>query len=564
MKRVLLLGASGSIGEQTLDIILENPNEFTLVAFAVGNRDYMIPIILSLHKEVKDVYLKDSKAKRNLKKLYPNINFYSENTGLAKFTKLVDFDMCVNALVGIAGLEPSVVALKKNKILCLANKEALVTGGHIINSLLRKGHGSLYPIDSEHVALAKCLDNVDRKDVSSIIITASGGALRKVPLDKLKYMKAADALRHPTWNMGNKITIDCATMMNKGFEIIEAYFLYHFPISRIRVLMHDESLIHALVLTKNKEYILDYSKPDMHNPIRYAMFLKGQYTEVERVKSYRKMKGCHFHRFNPERYPAIALAKRALKEGGSKLVALNAANEIAVNAFLNDQIGYLDIVSLVEKYVNNEVLIKHPSLKKVLEIDARVKEAIELVGLDFEQYKDRAPFELSGGQKRRVAIAGIIAMKPKVLILDEPTAGLDPSGKEQILSLIKKLKEKCSPTIIVISHDIDEITRFANRLVVFNEGKVAFDEPMKELFKHQQELVEMGLDIPLAIKIANELKAKGIKLGENIVTMSDLLREVVIAYNKKNGTDIDVSKIRKSVFNFDFSNSNQEEVFKDE
>jgi len=198
------------------------------------------------------------------------------------------------------------------------------------------------------------------------------------------------------------------------------------------------------------------------------------------------------------------------------------------------------------------------------EINDRVKEAIELVGLDYEKYKDRAPFELSGGQKRRVAIAGIIAMKPKVLILDEPTAGLDPSGKEQILSLIKNLKEKCSPTIIVISHDIDEITRFANRLVVFNDGKVAFDEPMKELFKHQQELVEMGLDIPLAIKIANELKAKGIKLGENIVTMSDLLREIVIAYNKKNGTDIDVSKIRKSVFNFDFSNSNQEEVFKDE
>ncbi len=198
------------------------------------------------------------------------------------------------------------------------------------------------------------------------------------------------------------------------------------------------------------------------------------------------------------------------------------------------------------------------------EINDRVKEAIELVGLDYEKYKDRAPFELSGGQKRRVAIAGIIAMKPKVLILDEPTAGLDPSGKEQILSLIKNLKEKCSPTIIVISHDIDEITRFANRLVVFNDGKVAFDEPMKELFKHQQELVEMGLDIPLAIKIANELKAKGIKLGENIVTMSDLLREIVIAYNKKNGTDIDVSKIRKSVFDFDFSNSNQEEVFKDE
>ena len=376
MKNVLLLGASGSIGEQTLDIIRDNPSEFVLTSFAVGKRDNVIPKVLEEHKSVKDVYLIDNKRKNQLKKLYPNINFYSEKTGLAKFTKIVDFDMCVNALVGISGLEPSVATLKKDKILCLANKEALVTGGHIINSLLKKGHGRLLPIDSEHVALMKCLDQVDRKDVSSIIITASGGALRHVPLEKLKDMKASDALNHPTWNMGKKITIDCATMMNKGFEIIEAYYLYHFPISKIRVLMHDESLIHSLVYTKNKEYILDYSKPDMHNPIAYAMFLKNAYQETIRCKSYKLMKGCHFHRFNKDRYPAIALAKRALKEGGSKLVALNAANEIAVNAFLNDEIGYLDIVSLVEKYVNNEPLIKRPSLKKVLEIDKRVKDTL--------------------------------------------------------------------------------------------------------------------------------------------------------------------------------------------
>ena len=200
------------------------------------------------------------------------------------------------------------------------------------------------------------------------------------------------------------------------------------------------------------------------------------------------------------------------------------------------------------------------------EIDARVREAIKLVGLDFDKFKDRAPFELSGGQKRRVAIAGIIAMKPKVLILDEPTAGLDPSGKGQILELIKNLKEKCSPTIIVISHDIDEITRFANRLVVFNDGKVAFDEPMKDLFKHQKELVEMGLDIPLAIKIANDLKSKGVTLNDNIVTMSDLLKEIVNVYNKKHGTNIDASNIDKSQFKFDFfkENETKEEVFLDE
>lgn len=186
------------------------------------------------------------------------------------------------------------------------------------------------------------------------------------------------------------------------------------------------------------------------------------------------------------------------------------------------------------------------------EIAQRVEEAINLVGLDYETIKDRAPFELSGGQKRRVAIAGIIAMKPKVLILDEPTAGLDPYGKEQILALISHLKEKSSSTIIVISHDIDEITRFATRLIVFNDGEIAFDIPMKELFKHREELVKMGLDIPLAVQIANSLREKGVAVSDDIVTIQDLLREVARIYEEKNGVTLDKRAIDKSEFEFDF------------
>ena len=192
------------------------------------------------------------------------------------------------------------------------------------------------------------------------------------------------------------------------------------------------------------------------------------------------------------------------------------------------------------------------------EIARRVKEAIELVGLDFEEIKERAPFELSGGQKRRVAIAGIIAMKPKVLILDEPTAGLDPNGKEQILELITHLKEYCSPTIIVISHDIDEITRFATRLVVFNKSEVAFDMPMKELFKHQQELVEMGLDIPLAVKVANDLRARGVAVSDEVVTVKDLLKEIERLYNAKHHTNIVIEDSHT------LGKKSKEEVFKDE
>lgn len=177
------------------------------------------------------------------------------------------------------------------------------------------------------------------------------------------------------------------------------------------------------------------------------------------------------------------------------------------------------------------------------EIDLRVKEAIEMVGLDYDDIKDRAPFDLSGGQKRRVAIAGVIAMRPKALILDEPTAGLDPRGKEQILSLITHLKEHCTPTIIVISHDVDEITRFADRIIVFNEAKIEYDMPMKELFTNEKSLQEIGLDIPKAIKINNELKKRGVNLEGDILTPLDLEKAVVRYYNKYKGGNLDIGAL---------------------
>lgn len=185
------------------------------------------------------------------------------------------------------------------------------------------------------------------------------------------------------------------------------------------------------------------------------------------------------------------------------------------------------------------------------EVRRRVKRAIELVGLDYEDIKDRAPFELSGGQKRRVAIAGIIAMQPRVLILDEPTAGLDPYGKEQILSLITHLKMECSPTVIVISHDVDEITRFASRIVVFNDGKVMFDLPMNELFRHADELHAVGLEIPKAVRIAEKLRKRGVELEGDIVSLNDLLRAIVKAYNKKHIDKTVSEDLNFSAFDFD-------------
>lgn len=194
------------------------------------------------------------------------------------------------------------------------------------------------------------------------------------------------------------------------------------------------------------------------------------------------------------------------------------------------------------------------------EIAARVREAVALVGLDYDEIKDRAPFELSGGQKRRVAIAGIVAMRPKVLILDEPSAGLDPYGKEQIMSLITDLQRKCSPTVIVISHDVDEIVRYADRLIVFDEAKVLFDMPMEQLFTHRDELVAAGLDVPTSVKIASELRAAGVDLPQSIVTQKDLLYALVNRYNAIHTDKIDLSAIDRELarFAFDFQENAEE------
>jgi len=376
MKKILLLGASGSIGLQSLDIIGKYHDDFELVGFSVGKRVECVDGILNAYPSVKFVYVLNESDAREIARKHQQITVTFGKNGLKKLIRLCDFDMCVNALVGFVGLEPAIHVLKKNKILCLANKEALVSGGTIINKLLNKGLGKLYPIDSEHVALAKCLSKCEVADVKVLHITASGGALRNVPLDKLDEQKAEDALKHPTWRMGKKITIDCATMMNKGFEIIEAYYLYHFPLEKIEVQMHDESLVHSFVELNDGTLIADYGKPDMHEPIRWAMFEGKSDYEVRHVDSLKQFGDCHFHDYDAKRYPCTELAKLALAQGASKMIALNAANEVAVNAYLEGKISYLQISKIVEERVNKQRIIKNPCLWQVKKIDAKARKAI--------------------------------------------------------------------------------------------------------------------------------------------------------------------------------------------
>ena len=376
-KKVLLLGASGSIGSQTLDIIDEAKDKFTLTAFSVGKNKEKAIELLNKYSSVSHVYITSEEDAQEIAELFPKIKVFFGKKGLAKLTKKADYDMCVDALVGFAGFEPAVIALKKDKTLCLANKEALVVGGQLINNILINGKGRLYPIDSEHVAIAKCLAKCNFADVKNIIITASGGALRDVPLEELENIKAEEALKHPTWKMGNKITIDCATMMNKGFEIIEAFYLYRFPLEQIKVQMHDESLIHSAVELNDGTFLVDYGKPDMHNPIRWALYEGNIDYEIKKVKSLKEFKDCHFREYDPKRYPCTELAKKALEGGPAKLIALNAANEVMVNKYLKGEIKFTDIAKNVEKFVETMPVIFYVSVSSAKVIDRLIRKEAE-------------------------------------------------------------------------------------------------------------------------------------------------------------------------------------------
>ena len=373
MRKICLLGASGSIGTQTLDVMNKHSNDFSLVAFSVGSKTRKIASILKKNKDVKYVCMKDKNKLSYYSELYPQVKFFSGDEGLLKLIN-DDCDMVVNALVGFVGLKPTLYALEKDKIVCLANKEALVVGGELVNKLLNEGHGKLYPIDSEHSALTKCL-MVDDNNVKKLMLTASGGAFRKLSLDELKNVTPEDALKHPTWKMGNKITIDCATMVNKAFEIIEAHYLFNYPYNKIGVTLHDESYVHSYVIYNNGMLRADVSKPDMRNPIRLALYeFKCDFSTVS-VESLKAFKELHFHEFNPDRYPLVSYSEKVIKNKGIYGAIFNAANEVAVHTFLNH-----DIDKIVKNLMSNVHNIEHPTYDQLAEIDAKTRQkARELV-----------------------------------------------------------------------------------------------------------------------------------------------------------------------------------------
>ena len=370
--KICLLGASGSIGQQTIDVINKSPKDFSLVAFSVGKRTRCISYILKKHPMVKHICVQDKAKAKQYQKKYPDIKFHFGDKGLLEIIRESDSEMVVNALVGFVGLLPSIEAIKSHKKLALANKESLVVGGDIINSLLKKHNGELYPIDSEHSALWKCL-KVDKDDVRRLILTASGGSFRKLTREQLKDVTPEDALKHPTWKMGAKITIDSATMVNKCFEIIEAGYLFNYDYQEIGLTLHDESYLHSYVSLISGGFRGEISKPDMRNPIKFALYQGNIPFKTSYFKSLDDLKGLHFHAFDMKRYPVIQFAKEVLERKGTLGTILNRSNEEAVRAFLNHQISFLDIEKVISLSMKNMRYIASPSLEEILKVDQETK-----------------------------------------------------------------------------------------------------------------------------------------------------------------------------------------------
>lgn len=375
MERLVLLGASGSIGTQTLSILKNAKKDFELVGFSVGKRTRNISYLLKEYPTVKGICVGSSDKQKTYQKRFPNIKFFSKDEGLLELIDYCNPTMVENALVGFVGLVPTIHALKKNLKVALANKEALVVGGELVNDLLAHGHGSLYPIDSEHSAIWKCL-KVDDQNVDKMIITASGGAFRRLSRDELKDVTAKDALAHPTWKMGAKITIDCATMVNKSFEIIEAHYLFNYPSEKIMVLLHEESHIHSMLRYNDGIYRAEVSKPDMRNPIKFAIYLGEIPFKTYTSDDYHKFGDYHFHDFDIKRYPIVRYAKKVIDEKGTYGAVFNASNEEAVYEFLKGSIPFLAIEEIISKLMDKHVNKVHPTLNDLIKVDRETRREV--------------------------------------------------------------------------------------------------------------------------------------------------------------------------------------------
>ena len=375
-QKIALLGSTGSIGVQTLDIVRENSNLFEITTLT-AHKNWKILASQAVEFMPDSVVIADQSYYAELKDAlaaYP-IKVYAGDDAVAQVAAGDNVDVVVNALVGYAGLIPTVAAIKKSKKIALANKETLVVGGEVVMKLAAEYHAPILPIDSEHSAIFQCLVG-ERSPLRRLIVTCSGGSLRDLPIEALKDVTPEQALRHPQWTMGAKITIDSSTLVNKGFEVIEAAWLFGLDADKISVLLHPQSVVHSMVEFEDGAIKAQLGTPDMHMPISFALMFPHRAVRDEHF-SFADNPTLTFAEVDRVKYPALDIAYNCLRKGGTAACTMNGANEVAVAAFLNHKCGYLDIVRSIEYALEKAQFVSKPTLEDFVAADIESRRLAE-------------------------------------------------------------------------------------------------------------------------------------------------------------------------------------------
>lgn len=372
MKKILILGSTGSIGRQTLEVVRQNKKHFQVAGLVCRSN---INLLKEQIKEFQPSYVGVYDKKINLRENRVKISYGEEE--ILKLIKLIDCDIVVVAISGAAGLRPAFAAIKSNKNVALATKEVMVLAGELINKELKKRPKiKLFPIDSEHSAIWQSLRAGNKEEVEKIILTCSGGPFRGKKVKDLETVNFKQALNHPNWKMGNKITIDSATLMNKGLELIEAKWLFDIPVEKLEIVVHPQSILHSAVLFQDGSVIGQFSLPDMRIPIQYALsYPKRLKNNLPRI-SLTELEGLTFEKPDLKTFACLKLAYDAIKIGGTMPTVLNAADEVAVELFSKEKIKFLDIPKIIYQSMRKHKSVKNPSLSEILLVDKLTRKMI--------------------------------------------------------------------------------------------------------------------------------------------------------------------------------------------
>ncbi|EGG33156.1 1-deoxy-D-xylulose 5-phosphate reductoisomerase [Paenibacillus sp. HGF5] len=374
MKKISVLGSTGSIGTQTLDVVRMHREQFQIEGLAAGsNKELLLQQVQEFSPRKVSVATKEL-ADSIRHDLPAGTEVFHGHEGLIEIAAATDAELVVTAVVGSLGLSSTLAAINEGKTIGLANKETLVTAGHLVTAQAAAKGVKLLPIDSEHSAIFQCLNGERHEDIERITLTASGGSFRDYTRDQLVNVTVEDALKHPNWSMGAKITIDSATMVNKGLEVIEAHWLYGIPYDNISVLLHPESIIHSFVEFRDSSIIAQLGNPDMRVPIQYALTYPERWSSPAPRLSLAEAGKLHFREMDLERFPCLRLAYECGKMGGTAPTVFNAANEIAVARFLRGEISFLRIEEIIEEVLNRHHNVPEPALETIEENDRIARE----------------------------------------------------------------------------------------------------------------------------------------------------------------------------------------------